>query len=1036
MIRRHPEHTTQPPGNTPERTARFRVGDLVYLRDDRSEHGAIVAINVEGTEPRYSVLHSGTVAPFYESQLIPVEVDSGYLETDAEGLRSLLSAMQILHPSTRNLHSLNSARIDFVPYQYRPVLKLIRSDQPRLLIADGVGVGKTIEAGLILRELQARRQIRRIMVICTKPLVTERKWLKELKRFDEDFVHLDGKTLRHCIEQTDLDGEWPAQYDRVIVPFSILSEEVLLGSNSIAGLESLDPAPHFDLVIVDEAHHIRNTETLRHAAVRFFSQNAEALLFLTATPIQLSEHDLFVLLNTLRPDVFLDHTVFKLITKPNPYINHAAMLAREGEGGWERAALNQLDHAAQTDWGERFLKQDQDFQDVVDLLSNSSGTRDGRVESIRRIERLHTLDRFMNRTLRRDIEDFTTRKPQTVSIQFTQSQQDLHDSVVDLHAEMYARLHGHSSVPFLLTTVRRQLSSCLPGLAPMLRDIIERKFTELDWSSTAETEEAVSTTGLEDVLSKTLELAESYQDEMDVDPKLTALLQILADKGKMENKRVMVFSSFRHTLAYLERNLDSEGHRVGMIHGGVADDERVALRRRFEADPKSDDAIDVLLFSEVGNEGLDYQFCDCIVNYDLPWNPMRIDQRIGRIDRRGQKSEAVAIYNLVTEGTIDAEIYHRCLWRIGVFKRALGANEVILGEITTDLHSVAEDLTLTEVEISKKLQQIEDNALRKFKEQEELENNQTELFGLRIPQDELRGQEVDEAHSYWLSPDAIRQLVSSYTNRISGTATSPVQGYGSETRLRLSREAREVLATIESVPFSRGNKSALRWRRYLEGDDPAFPIVFESEAARDNPTAALLSPTHPLVLLSAKGTVEEMGSKPFAFLHAQAKEFPAGDHAFMIYQWDYRGITTDSRLVAVSENNQVSNGLLELIQSAHSASDGLDAPAENTWSELDRAHHQVWADERTAHVERVTRDAQFRTSSLTASHEARLAILDQQIDSARSERIAIMRRGEKKRAQADFEDRIKTTREAHLYADIRAVPVARGVIRLEVANAQ
>ena len=86
-------------------------------------------------------------------------------------------------------------------------------------------------------------------------------------------------------------------------------------------------------------------------------------------------------------------------------------------------------------------------------------------------------------------------------------------------------------------------------------------------------------------------------------------------------------------------------------------------------------ALDVLLSSEVGCEGLDFQFCDFLVNYDLPWNPMRIEQRIGRIDRYGQKSEAVVIVNLITPDTVDADIYERCLMRIGVFQHAIGGNE-------------------------------------------------------------------------------------------------------------------------------------------------------------------------------------------------------------------------------------------------------------------------------------------------------------------------------------------------------------------------
>lgn len=137
------------------------------------------------------------------------------MEPDA--LHAALTATQLRHPSTKHLYSLYASRINFVPYQFRPVLKLIQADRPRLLIADEVGVGKTIEAGLILKELQARRELKSVLVICPKPLVAERKWMEELKRFDEQFTHIDGDALRYCIEETHLDGVWPQQYSRSIV---------------------------------------------------------------------------------------------------------------------------------------------------------------------------------------------------------------------------------------------------------------------------------------------------------------------------------------------------------------------------------------------------------------------------------------------------------------------------------------------------------------------------------------------------------------------------------------------------------------------------------------------------------------------------------------------------------------------------------------------------------------------------------------------------------------------------------------------------
>ena len=166
-----------------------------------------------------------------------------------------------------------------------------------------------------------------------------------------------------------------------------------------------------------------------------------------------------------------------------------------------------------------------------------------------------------------------------------------------------------------------------------------------------------------------------------------------------------------------------------------------------------------MLFSEVGCEGLDYQFCDCIVNYDLPWNPMRIEQRIGRIDRRGQTERVhVTIINLITPGTVDADIYERCLLRIGVFESALGGSEEILGEITTELREIAENYALNEEERTAKLQQLEDNQIRLIQETEQLEDQQLELFGIRFPDDRME-REVEDASSFWLSPVSIQRLV-------------------------------------------------------------------------------------------------------------------------------------------------------------------------------------------------------------------------------------------------------------------------------------
>ncbi|MDD3293135.1 MAG: Swt1 family HEPN domain-containing protein [Geobacteraceae bacterium] len=351
------ENTFTPPDSKRDE-AEFEPGQIVFIKSNPSSRGAVVAVLPGKPENRLKVFIDGTTQTFYASQL-QSEDQSDVCEDalSCAQFHSYLTALQIKYPGLSTLYSLNAARVDFIPYQFRPVLRFIRSDRPRLLIADGVGVGKTIEAGLILRELQARREVRSVLIVCPRPLVTEKKWQNEMKRFEERFTHLDGATLRYCINEMDLDGVWPEQHQKSIVPYSLFDESLLHGSASEGkrkrkkGLLDLDPPPRFDLVIVDEAHHIRNQETFSHKAVKFFCDHAEAVVFLTATPIQLGSNDLFVLLNTLRPDLIIDEESFSHMAEPNPFINQAVSAMRSQTPEWQNLAMEALDQAASTPWG-------------------------------------------------------------------------------------------------------------------------------------------------------------------------------------------------------------------------------------------------------------------------------------------------------------------------------------------------------------------------------------------------------------------------------------------------------------------------------------------------------------------------------------------------------------------------------------------------------------------------------------------------------------------------------------------------------------
>ena len=1012
----------------------FSPGQVVVLKSDPSVKGAVVKVVPGEPENRLQVFVAESIRTYYVSQLQAEDHSSDDTQLLAcEEFHAYLTAQQIRHPSLSTLYSLNAARVDFIPYQFRPVLRFIRSDRPRLLIADGVGVGKTIEAGLILRELQARREIKSILIICPRPLVTERKWELEMRRFDERFTHLDGKTLRYCINEMHLDGEWPDQYQKTILPYSLFDEALLYGpggngkKKSRKGLLDLDPPPRFDLVIVDEAHHIRNQNTYTHQAVRFFCEHAEAAVFLTATPIQLGNHDLFVLLNTLRPDLILDQESFEHMAEPNPFINQAVDHARTQGVDWTVQAAQALDQAAETDWGQAILRHNPEFKRIKNHLAEGGVAAEERVQFITDLEALHTFSGIINRTRRRDIGAFTLRKPESVMVDFTPDQQQLHDEVLRVQAEIFSRLYGDLYVKFLMTTIRRQTASCLYGLAPFLEDILNRHLDELEWGETDDTEPVPLGGVIGSVQSQIQTILEKACNLDPYDPKLEALRKIIRDKQKLPNNKIMLFSSFRHTLRYLDAQLQAEGVRVGMIHGGTPDEERVVLRSRFEKPKEDSNCLDVLLFSEVGCEGLDYQFCDCIVNYDLPWNPMRVEQRIGRIDRNGQQSESVAIVNLITPGTVDADIYDRCLLRIGVFEHALGGSEEILGDITKEIRNIAENYTLSEEDRRVKLQQLADNKIRLVQEQEKLEQQQMELFGIRLPEDQMK-KEIEEATSFWLSPVSLRRLVALYLQNTCGKEQEFILGEKPLKTLRLSQDARNSLLQ-DFQQISRQNTPVYReWATWLKGSEPHLSITFESDCASQNPKAAFIIPLHPLVKQAAMSL--EATLRAATTLKVQTCEVPEGRYEFVIYQWRFHGIREDLVLKPIASAKELTPHLSRLLEKALDAenSEDISTPGRDA---LDKQHHALWSEARTQHQQRTRELAASRRESLSTSHRARLALLQEQLDQTDNENLQRMRRSQIETAGADYERRIQELDSAMERADIITEPVAYGVIVVE-----
>ena len=399
---------------------------------------------------------------------------------------------------------------------------------------------------------------------------------------------------------------------------------------------------------------------------------------------------------------------------------------------------------------------------------------------------------------------------------------------------------------------------------------------------------------------------------------------------------------------------------------------RLELRSRFEKPKSEHDSLDLMLFSEVGCEGLDYQFCDCIVNYDLPWNPMKVEQRIGRIDRKGQESGSVSIINLITPGTVDADIYERCLLRIGVFESALGGSEEILGEITKELRGIAEDYALTQEERRTKLQQLADNQIRLIQEQETLEAQQLDLFGLRFPQDRVE-KEIEEASSFWLSPTSIQRLVTRYLLQKTGTEQEFILGEKPLKTLRLSEGARSTLLE-DFQQFSRERTRVYReWEKWLKGSEQHLSITFEADCATQHPGAVFIMPTHPLVKQAAATLNAEQ--EAVTTLKVRTNKVPSGRYEFAIYQWRFLGIREHLVLKPIALSEALVPHLNDLLEKAENGdTQGNQAPIQK--DALERTHQPLWAEARDKHRERTQALANHRRESLSASHEKRVTLLE------------------------------------------------------------
>ena len=725
---------------------------------------------------------------------------------------------KLRHPLTEVLYSFQASRTLFRPYQFKPVLKMIEGDEHRLLIADEVGLGKTIEAGLIWSELEGRSPLDRVLILCPAALTV--KWQTEMElRFDRKLHLLNKKDWENFFEALER-GDRP----------------VMMGVDSIERLRVTDvpdrlisSGARYDLVVIDEAHKLRNAGNRTHALGEALSDAADALVLLTATPVNLGNRDLYTLLSILDEAKFNDIALFELESEPNAVINKVASLLLDGDSTpiMVRENLLQLkNHPV----GRSIIGRP-DAQQLLAMLDTTENLSPREVSKAKKIvSGLGTFSTYITRTRKADVPDAKAiRTARTLRVQWTDEEQHFYKAVRDWVGRRARATGTHPG--FAEQMPLRQTASCIPAMAERIR-INANAASRADSESSYFLESGIDNPE-DDELVPHINLPVPA-----VDSKFEMLLEGLDQMLLAGIDQVMIFSYFRLTLGYLDRELGRRNHAARVMHGGVSIEDREHIMRDFRAGK-----FRILLISEVGSEGLDFEFCGALVNYDLPWNPMRVEQRIGRLDRFGQAHEKILIYNFLVEGTIEDRILLRRYERIGIFERSIGELEPIISKEIEDLIDVLTDARLTSDEQETRIRRIEVALANKESQIDELRANEGSL--MQLDRVLIDGFENDNpGGGRFIGPNEFALVLQDLIDRTQGSMT--INGAGDKVTLQGSTKLAALLRD-----FMRRESSA-NPGRLIQHIHDSTPVEVALVPATAENGIQLLSVRHPLIRIASE----------------------------------------------------------------------------------------------------------------------------------------------------------------------------------------
>ncbi len=680
----------------------------------------------------------------------------------ADGKRFILKSeafmLKLAHAYNKIL-SLSNSRTRILAHQVESTHRIVNSLRQRFLIADEVGLGKTIEAGLVIKEMVYRHSYSRILIVCPASLMFQ--WQNEMEsKFNERFIIMDRRVLSRAAKSTGGKGNPWNVHSKVICSLDFIKNK-----NFIEDVGRCS----WDAVIFDEAHRLRrdvNTSTLAYTMAETIAVKTRSLLLLSATPFRGKLEELFFLI------ALIDRNIL------GPFQSFYNEYCLEG----------------------------------ADL----SGLK-------------RKLDQVVIRRTKNEVGGFTKRFARTIRFDLYPDERALYDETTRYVAEEFNRAlqSENRAVGFIMTVFQKLLDSssyalfiALKKRSERLKGLLERATSAMEQYVTF-TDSAFDGDEISDIdefpgeesltVKKTVDELKAeiatlqrlvfLASKIELNKKGEKLTGLIRDLKRKGHKKFLIFTQFRTTQDYLNEILS--GFSVVLFNGSMNRDQKEEAILKFR------ESAEILIATEAGGEGRNMQFCDVLINYDLPWSPLKIEQRIGRIHRFGQPND-VHIYNFSTRGTVAERVLEVLTDKLRVFEESIGTPDIMLGQIEDEVNLNTLFMELAagrkkKKDIDEELTGRIENARQSFEKLTELtvagkmDFNYDEYYRVTLKERSFTNRRIEKFINIFMAEDTpMKRLISPKSGK---SGLYRVERCGEETSSKLGTFDSERALEDESLEF-------------------------------------------------------------------------------------------------------------------------------------------------------------------------------------------------------------------------------------------